>query len=98
VVNREGGILLDETVSPLTELAHQGLAPPLSHVAMSIVSPSFSLKATNKTEIQSDFNQSETATERERERFDGHTVDVESVNNFMADHDAQIAVCHISWN
>ncbi len=44
VVNREGGILLDETVSPLTEFAHQGLAPPLSHVAMSIVSASFSLK------------------------------------------------------
>ena len=44
VVNREGGILLDETVSPLTELAHQGLAPPLSHVAMTVVSPSFSLK------------------------------------------------------
>jgi hypothetical protein len=44
VVNREGSILLDETVSPLTELAHQGLAPPLSHVAMTVVSPSFTLK------------------------------------------------------
>lgn len=37
VVDCERGILLDKTVGPLAELTHQRVAPPLRHVAMSVV-------------------------------------------------------------